>query len=83
MSESELAEEFYLLCWFLINAHHCGHVEIHGEYQRGRFTSPTSLLSRLDALDPNAYAAFQASNDLRDVVDRVMGLMMGVWSSLG
>ena len=29
-------------------------------------------MSRLDALDPNAYAAFQASNDLRDVVDRVM-----------
>ena len=27
----------------------------------------------LDALDPNAYAAFQASHDLRDVVDRVMG----------
>ena len=25
----------------------------------------------LDALDPNAYAAFQASHDLRDVVDRV------------
>jgi len=32
-----------------------------------------SSLPRLDALDPNAYAAFQASNDLRDVVDRVMG----------
>lgn len=30
------------------------------------------VLSRLDALDPNAYAAFQASNDLQDVVDRVM-----------
>ncbi len=26
----------------------------------------------MDALDPNAYAAFQASSDLRDVVDRVM-----------
>ncbi len=30
-------------------------------------------LSRLDALDPNAYAAFQASNDLKDVVERVKG----------
>ena len=29
--------------------------------------------SSLDALDPNAYAAFQASHDLRDVVDRVLG----------
>lgn len=27
---------------------------------------------RLDALDDNAYAAFQASRNLRDVVDRVM-----------
>jgi hypothetical protein len=27
---------------------------------------------RLDALDPNAYAAFQASRDLRDVVERVI-----------
>ena len=27
----------------------------------------------LDALDPNAYAAFQASHDLQDVVDRVLG----------
>ena len=27
---------------------------------------------RLDALDPNAYAAFQASRDLRDVVERVV-----------
>ena len=27
---------------------------------------------RMDALDPNAYAAFQASSDLKDVVDRVM-----------
>ena len=27
----------------------------------------------LDALDPNAYAAFQASHDLRDVVDRILG----------
>ena len=26
----------------------------------------------MDALDPNAYAAFQASHDLRDVVDRVL-----------
>ena len=26
----------------------------------------------LDALDPNAYAAFQASRDLRDVVERVV-----------
>ena len=26
---------------------------------------------RLEALDPNAYEAFQASRDLRDVVDRV------------
>lgn len=26
----------------------------------------------MDALDPNAYAAFQASSDLKDVVDRVM-----------
>ena len=34
---------------------------------------------RLDALDPNAYAAFQASNDLRDVVDRVkeVGVVSG------
>ena len=31
------------------------------------------VTSRLDALDKNAYAAFQASNDLKDVVDRVMG----------
>ena len=29
--------------------------------------------TRLDALDPKAYKAFQASNDLRDVVDRVLG----------
>ena len=35
---------------------------------------PVSFFYRsLDALDPNAYAAFQASHDLRDVVDRVMG----------
>lgn len=27
----------------------------------------------MDALDPNAYAAFQASHDLQDVVDRVLG----------
>ena len=27
---------------------------------------------RLDALDPKAYKAFQASNDLRDVIDRVL-----------
>ena len=33
----------------------------------------SSPSSRLDALDPNAYAAFQASNDLRDVVERVQG----------
>ena len=26
----------------------------------------------LEGLDPNAYEAFQASRDLRDVVDRVM-----------
>jgi len=26
----------------------------------------------MDALDPNAYAAFQASSNLQDVVDRVM-----------
>lgn len=31
-----------------------------------------SLFYRLDALDENAYAAFQASRNLRDVVDRVM-----------
>lgn len=31
-----------------------------------------SLFYRLDALDDNAYAAFQASRNLRDVVDRVM-----------
>ena len=30
-------------------------------------------INSLDALDPNAYAAFQASHDLRDVVDRVLG----------
>ena len=28
----------------------------------------------LDGLDPNAYEAFQASRNLRDVVDRVMEL---------
>ena len=27
---------------------------------------------RLEALDPNAYEAFQASRNLRDVVDRVI-----------
>ncbi len=27
----------------------------------------------LDALDPKAYKAFQASNDLQDVVERVLG----------
>ena len=27
----------------------------------------------MDALDPNAYAAFQASHDIQDVVDRVLG----------
>ena len=32
---------------------------------------------RLDALDSNAYAAFQASHDLQDVVDRVMGARGG------
>ena len=31
------------------------------------------MYNRLDALDPNAYAAFQASHDLQDVVDRVLG----------
>ena len=31
----------------------------------------------LDALDPNAYAAFQASNDLQDVVDRVLSQRSG------
>ena len=30
--------------------------------------------SRLDALDSNAYQAFQASRNLRDVVDRVQEL---------
>uniref|UniRef100_K1Q677 DNA ligase 3 n=1 Tax=Magallana gigas TaxID=29159 RepID=K1Q677_MAGGI len=32
----------------------------------------TKVAKRLDALDDNAYAAFQASRNLRDVVDRVM-----------
>ena len=38
------------------------------------FTSYYSLSSSLslDALDPNAYAAFQVSQDLKDVVERVM-----------
>lgn len=27
----------------------------------------------MDALDPKAYKAFQASNDLQDVVERVLG----------
>ena len=31
-----------------------------------------SFFCRLDALDDNAYAAFQASRNLRDVIDRVM-----------
>ena len=31
------------------------------------------IFHSLDALDPNAYAAFQASHDLEDVVDRVLG----------
>lgn len=31
-----------------------------------------SYIFRLDALDPNAYPAFQASRDLRDVVERVI-----------
>ena len=31
------------------------------------------MYNSLDALDPNAYAAFQASHDLQDVVDRVLG----------
>ena len=30
------------------------------------------FLFSLDGLDPNAYAAFQASRNLRDVVDRVI-----------
>ncbi|WAR14439.1 DNLI3-like protein [Mya arenaria] len=30
------------------------------------------IAKQLDALDPNAYAAFQASRDLRDVVERVV-----------
>lgn len=34
-------------------------------------------MHRLDALDPNAYAAFQASHDLQDVVDRVFGKSAG------
>lgn len=29
-------------------------------------------LIRMDALDPNAYAAFQVSHDLKDVVQRVL-----------
>lgn len=39
---------------------------------------PTSLhlsticLSRLDAVDPNAYDAFKASRNLGDVIDRVL-----------
>ena len=28
--------------------------------------------NRMDALDPNAYAAFQVSHDLEDVVQRVL-----------
>lgn len=35
-------------------------------------------LYRLDALDDNAYAAFQASRNLRDVVNRVMENKGGV-----
>ena len=35
------------------------------------FTLP---LFSLDALDPNAYEAFQASRDLKDVVERVLEL---------
>lgn len=31
-----------------------------------------TLHCRLDGLDPNAYAAFQASRDLKDVVERVV-----------
>ena len=30
------------------------------------------IVFSLDGLDPNAYAAFQASRNLRDVVDRVL-----------
>lgn len=30
------------------------------------------IVFSLDGLDPNAYAAFQASRNLRDVVDRVI-----------
>ena len=37
------------------------------------FSLKLSHTRRLDALDPNAYAAFQASHDLRDMVDRVVG----------
>ena len=35
------------------------------------YYSLSSFLS-LDALDPNAYAAFQVSQDLKDVVERVI-----------
>ena len=31
----------------------------------------------LDALDPNAYSAFQVSHDLKDVVDRVLSRGQG------
>ena len=35
-------------------------------------------MDSLEGLDPNAYEAFQASRDLRDVVDRVLEIKKGV-----
>ncbi len=43
---------------------------IHCVVQNSRYIF---LAVRLDALDPKAYKAFQASNDLQDVVQRVLG----------
>ena len=37
------------------------------------FSSALYTSHSLDALDPNAYAAFQASHDLKDMVDRILG----------
>ena len=39
------------------------------------------LICRLDALDKNAHAAYQASSDLRDVVERCLARKDGAGSS--
>ena len=42
------------------------------EYSHTHMHTHFTRLFSLDALDPNAYKAFQVSQDLKDVVERVM-----------